>query len=184
MNFLILPIILVVLYLIRDTKAMKNPLLIVVLIICAVLGISFYQAEKRKESFENIPVNIAKPIDPSELYKEQEKNISETNSNTEQNQSEQSTNNYSTNKNELDNAIKEAAQEATISTIVETLSGKYQSQTNSYPICVWCGEEIKGYIYHVDYHGSPYDDDYYVSTTSGKGTFHESCAYKICKKRK
>ncbi len=93
-------------------------------------------------------------------------------------------NNKTNFKDELSNIVKESAEEAISSTIVETLSGKSQSQTNSYPNCVWCGEEIKGTIYHVDYNGSQYDDDYYVSSTSGKGTFHYGCAYKICKKRR
>jgi hypothetical protein len=157
-------------------------LFIIAVIICAVLGFSFYESERRKESFENVPVNILKPIDPNELYKQQNLSVSDTNSNAEQNDSEQ--NNNTNFKDELNNIVKESAEEAISSTIVETLSGKSQSQTNSYPNCVWCGEEIKGTIYHVDYNGSQYDDNYYVSSTSGKGAFHYGCAYKICKKRR
>ena len=68
---------------------MKNPLLIIIVIICAVLGISFYEAERRKESFENIPVIEGKVLEPSDLYREEKQNDSETLSNSQGNNNDE-----------------------------------------------------------------------------------------------
>jgi FtsZ-interacting cell division protein ZipA len=67
---------------------MKNPILIIVLIICAVLVFSFYKAEKRKESFENIPVIEGKVLEPSDLYREGKQNDSEALSSSQENNNE------------------------------------------------------------------------------------------------
>lgn len=68
---------------------MKNPLLIIIVIICAVLGISFYEAERRKESFENIPVIEGKVLEPSDLYREEKQNDSEALSNSKGNNNDE-----------------------------------------------------------------------------------------------
>lgn len=64
---------------------MKNPLLIIIVIICAVLGISFYEAERRKESFENIPTVEGKVLEPSDLYNVEKQSNSEAFSNSQEN---------------------------------------------------------------------------------------------------
>lgn len=83
---------------------MKNPLLIIIVIICAVLGISFYEAEKRKESFENIPVIEGKVLEPNNLYKEEKQNDSEAISNS------QEENNNDVNKSNIEDSKMEREQ--------------------------------------------------------------------------
>lgn len=153
-------------------------LLIIAVIICAVLGFSFYESERRKESFENRTVNELKAVESSDFYNQGKEEQSEPISDPEQNNDT-----IENNGNEFDNILKETAQEALIDAIIETVSGQSNSQKNIYD-CDWCGDEIKGKVYYVNYHGSQYGKDWYVSSNYGQGDYHQSCAYEVCKNKR
>jgi cbb3-type cytochrome oxidase subunit 3 len=147
---------------------MKNNLYIIVIVICFILGLSFYQAEQNKKKWEDAPTMQLKDAGQDLMNR---RKIQDSIDNANQEDADRDERNAYI--MALNDSIDEAQQQNN-----HEQEQSQQEARREYPVCNRCGNEIKSTVYYVT-SGFSYYQGWRAHTNEAYAQgekYHQKCA--------